>query len=140
MNRIVSGLKRFAELYLIIVGGAYALAALVALVLNTRTLSQTTDKGEIETFRGDINENCLMLIPSALILVAGVGVRRSRLWGLILALGMAVLVIAYSLVQNAKGISDYHDFTVALPMAVIFLWGILPPTWLTFKRLGVKPS
>jgi hypothetical protein len=142
MSRVVSALKGFAELYLIIVGGAYTLTALVALILNTRTLLQTADAGEVRTLRGDLSDNCLMLVAAALILAAGVGVHRYRWWGLVLATGMGILAVGYGAIGGLANplIWDYHIFTIVLPMAVILVWAVLPITWLEFKRQGVKTS
>jgi hypothetical protein len=142
MNRVVSALKQFAELYLLIVGGAYTLSALVALVLNARTLFQTADPGEVRTIRTDLLENWLMFIPAALILLAGIGVRGYRWWGLVLAAGMGILAVGHGLQWELThpGIWDYHDFTIVLPMAAILVWAILPPTWLEFKRQSLRAS
>ncbi len=141
MKRVVSALRRFAELYLIIVGGAYTLAALVALLLNMRPLLQTSDAGEIRAIRGDLREGFLMLIPSALILVAGIGVHNYRWWGLVLTAGMGILAVGYGVTWELTNPEwDYHTFTIVLPMALILAWAMLPPTWVEFKRRSFKTS
>jgi hypothetical protein len=140
MKRVVSGLKKFAELYLIIVGGGYTLASSVGLVVNTKGFLRCTDEIEAKAFRQDVTEGLVMFVFAALLLAAGVGIHKSRLWGLVLAAGMGILTVGYSLVQNSSGLSDYHDFTIALPMGLIFIWAVLPHTWLEFTRQGIRAS
>jgi hypothetical protein len=140
MKRIVSGLKKFAELYLTIGGGGYTLASSVGVVVNARNFLQNTDEVEAKLFRQDVTESIILFLFASLAFAAGIGIQKYRRWGLLLAIGMAMLTVGYSLVQNVKGLSDYHDFTMALPMAVIFVWGILPPTWLEFKQKSLKTA
>jgi len=140
MKRALRGLKQFSELYLIIVGGGYALTGLVGLVVSVKDFFRSSDETETRALREDIRVDFQLFFFALLFLIAGIGIYKSRLWGLVLALGLAITVMGYSLVQNQNGMSDYHDFTVALPMGVIFLWGILPPTWQMFRRQDVKPS
>ena len=140
MRRVLRGLKQFSQLYLVLVGGGYALAGFVGLVVSIKDFVQSSDESETRLLRNDMRVDFQLFFFALLFLIAGIGIYKSRLWGLVLALGLAIMVMGYSLFQNQHGMSDYHDFTIALPMAVIFLWGILPPTWLMFRRQDVKPS
>ena len=140
MKQIVSGLKKFAELYLIIAGGGYTLASAASLFVNAKSFLQCTDEVEAKAFRQDVTNDFLMFFVASLVLMAGVGIHKSRLWGLGLTVAMAVLTVGYTLVQHTKGMFDYHDFTIALPMGLIFIWAILPPTWLEFRGQGVRTS
>ncbi len=127
MNRVVSGLKKFAELYLLIVGGGYALAFLVGLIAN----------GLDDDFRN----SAVAFLVAVSFLAAGIGIYRFRRWGLVLAMIMAVLTVAYSVSQRRSfGVWDYHDFTITLPMVGIFVWAILPPTWAKFSKREIEAA
>lgn len=140
MKRIVSGLKKFAELYLIVVGGGYTLVSAVGVVLSTKNFLQNTDEINAKLFRQDITEGLILFFFASMALAAGIGIQKYRVWGLVLTVGVAISAVGYSLIQNAVGLSNYHDFTIALPMAVIFVWGVLPPTWLEFKQKSLKTA
>jgi len=138
--KLVSALKHPAELYLIIVGGAYSLSALVALILNTHTLLASSDRIEVQDLRSELGENSLMLIAAAAMFIAGVGIYKYRRWGLLLSVVLGVLAIMESVAASAIDPWEYHNFTIGLPMAVIMVWAFLPPTWKMFKLQGVKVS
>ena len=140
MNRLVSALKHFAELYLIIAGGGYTLASLVALSVNTRALLTSADRVELRDLRADLGENCFILVAAGLTLTAGLGIHKYRWWGLLLAAVLGALAVAGGLVWSVTDPWEYHNFTIALPMAAILVWAILPPTWVQFKRQSVKAS
>jgi hypothetical protein len=129
MSRLLSGTKKVAELYLIIVGGAYTLAALVALIANAASAG-----------REETGENWIMLTVSGPILTAGIGIRMYRWWGLVLAGIMGILVTEYFVTQSSIDPWEYHNFTIALPMAAILVWVMLPPTWREFKRRSLEAS
>jgi len=91
-------------------------------------------------YRNDVRVESLLLLFALLFLTAGIGISKSRIWGFLLALGLAIATVMYSLIQNFQGFSDYHDFTIALPMFVILIWGMFPATWSLFGRQEVKLS
>ena len=136
----MSALKHPAELYLLIVGGGYSLSALVALILNTHSLLKYTDRIEFKDLRADLGENCIMFLVATVALIAGVGIYKYRLWGLLLAAVLGVLAIWESVAASAIDPWEYHNFTIGLPMAVIMIWALLPPTWVMFKEQSVETS
>ncbi len=139
MNRLLSAMKHFAELYLIIVGGGYTLVSVVALVLNMHTIYTSAYPVEARDLRG-LNENLFLFLGAAPTLIAGIGIHRCRWWGLLLAGAVGVVAITSALVTSQVDPWEYHNFTVALPMALILIWAILPPTWVEFKRHCLKAS
>ena len=140
MTRKPTTLKHVVELYLIIVGGAFTLTALVALIANTHFLLTSTEKSEIREVRGDIGENWVMLVFASLILTSGIGVRMCRRWGLVLAGVMGIVTIGYALTQMRIDPWEYHTFTIALPMLGILVWTLLPTTWREFEGRSLKTS
>src|SRR5262245_50802887 len=104
MRRAAAGLKKLAELYLIIVGGGYALAFFVGM--------KTNGLGD-EYFR----DNTVALVMALSSLVAGIAIYRVQLWGLVLAIIMAILTL-----------------TITLPMLGTFVWAILPQTRSKFSK------
>ena len=140
MSRKPTTMKHVVELYLIIVGGAYALTALVGLLANTRFLLASMDAMEIRETRSDIGQNSILLGSAGLLLASGIGVRMYRKWGLILATGLGVCAIASAVVQIKKNPWDYHHFTIGLPMAGILVWSLLPVTWREFERGSLQTS
>ena len=140
MSRLVSATKKIVELYLIIVGGAYTLTALVALIANAHYLLTSEDRKEIQELHSNIGDNWIMLAVAGLILTAGVGVKMSRWWGLLLAGVMGIAMIGYAVTQSRMDPWEYHNFTIAMPMAAILLWAMLPATWQEFKRRSFKAS
>lgn len=142
MSRRRTTVKHLAELYLIIVGGAYTLAGAVELVYNTQVTLQSSDPEERRSWSKDVNEALMFLIPSPLIFAAGLGVLKNRSWGLLLAIGMGIVTLGYGLFWefNHPGEFDEHNFTIVLPMTLILIWALLPSTWLEFKRGSVKTS
>ena len=122
MNRPTSALKKFAELYLVIVGGGYALAFLVGLIAN----------GPDDPF---FRDSAVAFLAALSFLVAGIGIYKFQRWGLVLAMIMAVLTAVYSVSQRiSMGVWDYHDLTITLPMFAVFVWAILPATWAKFSK------
>lgn len=113
--------KHLIGLYLIIVGGGYALAFLVGLIANGLA---DRDLGEMPGF-----------LAALMFLTAGIGIYRLRPWGLVLAIIMAALTIFYSVSQRrSMGAWDYHDFIITLPMVLILVWALLPTTWAKFSK------
>ena len=133
-------MKRFVELYLIIVGGGYTLASIVALAVNAHSLLTTADRIELRDLRSDLGENSVMFAFAAAALIGGVAVYKYRRWGLLLAAVLGVMAIAESVAASAIDPWEYHNFTIGLPMAAIMIWALLPPTWVKFKQRSVKPS
>jgi hypothetical protein len=131
MTRKPTTLKHVVELYLIIVGGAFTLTALVALIANTHFLLTSTEKSEIREVRGDIGENWVMLVFASLILTSGIGVRMCRRWGLVLAGVMGIVTIGYALT---------HMRIDPLPMLGTLVWTLLPTTWREFEGRSLKTS
>ena len=140
MKRVVQGLKRAVELYLIVVGGGFGLAGLIGLVLNAKEFLQSVDPKDAMGYRNDLRVESLLFFFALLFFTAGIGILKSRLWGLILALGLAISTVLYSVVQNLRGFSDSNDFAIGLPMLVLLIWGMFPTTWSLFRRQEVKPS
>jgi hypothetical protein len=140
MSRKPTTLKHVVELYLVIVGGAYTLTAVVALIANTHFLLTSPEKSEIREVRGDVSENWIMLVFASLILTSGVGVRLCRRWGLVLAAVMGIFTVRYALTQMRIDPWEYHTFTIALPMLGILVWTLLPMTWREFERRSLKAS
>lgn len=126
------------QLYLIVVGGGFGLAGLIGVVVNLKEFLQSTDPKEAMGYRNDVRVESLMFLFAVLFLASGIGIIRSRIWGFLLAMGLALTTVGYSLVQNLQGFSDYHDFTIALPMLMIFVWGMFPATWSLFRRQELK--
>ena len=125
MSRRPTTAKHLIELYLIIVVGGYALAFLVGFIANGLT---DGDFGEMPGF-----------LVALTCLTAGIGIYRVRPWGLVLAIIMAVLIIFYSVSERRlMGVWDYHDFTITLPMALVLVWALLPPTWAEFQKREIK--
>ena len=140
MSRSGSVVKRVVELYLIIVGGGYTLASVVALAVNGHSLFTTADRIELRDLRSDLGENSVMFVFAAATLTGGVGIYKYRRWGLLLAAVLGVMAIAESVAASAIDPWEYHNFTIGLPMAAIMIWALLPPTWVLFKQRSVKPS
>jgi hypothetical protein len=130
--------KRFVELYLIIVGGGYTLASGVALAVNGHWLLTTTDRIELRDLRSDLRENSIMFAFAAATLIGGVGIYRYRRWGLLLAAVLGITAIAETVAVSAIDPWEYHNFMIGLPMAAIMIWALLPPTWIMFKQRIVK--
>jgi hypothetical protein len=128
MSRKPTTLRHVVELYLVIVGGAYTLTALVALIANTHFLLTSAEKSEIREVRGDIGEKWIMLVFASLILTSGVGLylrRRS---------------VGYALTQMRMYGWEYHTFTIGLPMLGILLCTLLPMTWREFEGRSLETS
>jgi hypothetical protein len=140
VKRVAQGFKRAVQLYLIVVGGGFGLAALIGVVLNLKESLESADPKEAMGYRNDLRVESLLLLFAVLFSTAGVGVVKSRMWGFVLAMVLAIATVMYSLVQNLQSFSDYHDFTIALPMFVIFIWGMFPATWSLFRKQEVKAS
>jgi hypothetical protein len=132
--------KHLVELYLIIVGGGYTLASVVALAVNGRSLLTTADRIELRDLRSDLGENSIMFAFAAATLIGGVGIYKYRRWGLLLATALGVLAIMESANMSAVDPWEYHNFTIGLPMAAIMVWALLPPTWVMFKQRSVRTS
>jgi hypothetical protein len=130
--------KRFVELYLIIVGGGYTLASGVALAANGHWLLTTTDRIELRDLRSDLRENSIMFAFAAATLIGGVGIYKYRRWGLLLAAVLGITAIAETVAVSAIDPWEYHNFMIGLPMAAIMIWALLPPTWIMFKQRIVK--
>jgi len=116
------------------------LAALIGVVLNLKEWLQSTDPKEAMGYRNDARVESLLLLFAVLFLAAGIGIAKSRLWGLVLALGLAISTVLYSVVQNLRGFSDPNDFMIGLPMLVVLIWGLLPATWTLFRRQEIIAS
>jgi hypothetical protein len=140
MSRKPTTLRYVVELYLVIVGGAYTLTALVALIANTHFLLTSAEKSEIREVRGDIGEKWIMLVLASLILTSGVGVYLRRRWGLVLAGVMGICAVGYALTQMRMDGWEYHTFTIALPMLGILLCTLLPMTWREFEGRSLETS
>ncbi len=140
MSRSGSVVKRVVELYLIIVGGGYTLASVVALAVNGHSLFTTADRIELRDLRSELGENSVMFVFAAATLMGGLGIYKYRRWGLLLAAVLGVTAIAESVAASAIDPWEYHNFTIGLPMAAIMIWALLPPTWVLFKQRSVKPS
>jgi hypothetical protein len=140
MSRRKSTLKHAVELYLIIVGGAYTLTAVVALIYNTQWLLTSTEQAELRNLRSEIGDNCIMLVAAAATLTAGVGIYKYRTWGLVLAAVTGLMAIAESVAASAIDPWEYHNFMIGPPMAAIMIWALLPPTWTMFKQRSLKIS
>ena len=134
MSRPKATLKQAAELYLIVVGGAYTLAAIVGTLSNMHWLLTSTDRDELRTVRSDIGENVIMLLAAGATLTAGIGIHKYRPWGLVLAAIVGGLAILESLRASAIDLMEYHNFIIGLPMAAIMVWTMLPATWAKFKQ------
>jgi hypothetical protein len=140
MKKLVLVAKHAAELYLIIVGGAYSLAGLVALIANTRLLLMATDRTEFRESRADIGMNSIMFVFAAACLAAGLGIHKFRRWGLVLAAIVGVFVILEAMSASAIDPWEYHNFTIALPLVLIMIWAMSPPTWAVFSERSLKNS
>jgi len=140
VSRPKAALKQAVELYLISVGGAYTLSALVALISNTHWLLTSTDRTEVRGLRSDIGDNSIMLVAAGATLIAGVGIHKYRSWALVLAAVLGVMAIAESVAASAVDPWEYHNFMIGLPMAGIMIWALLPPTWVKFKQRSVRTS
>lgn len=140
MSRRKATAKQAVELYLIIVGGAYTLAAIVATLSNMHWLLTSTDRDELRTVRSDIGENATMLFAAGATLIAGIGIYKYRPWGLVLAATMGGLAILESLHASAIDPMEYHNLIIGLPMAAIMIWALLPATWAKFKQGSVRAS
>ena len=132
--------KQAAELYLAIVGGAYSLAGLVALIANTRLLLMAADHTEFRQSRADVETDSIMFAFAAACLTAGVGIHKFRRWGLVLAAIVGVLAIVEAVSVSTIDPWEYHNFTIALPLALIMFWAMLPPTWAVFSERSLKSS
>ena len=115
------------------------MAGFIGVAVNLNEFLRSTDPKEAMDYRNDVRVESLLLLFAVLFLAAGIGIIKSRIWGFFLALGLAVATVMYSLIQNSHGFSDYHDFTIALPMFVILIWGMFPDTWALFRRQEAKP-
>ncbi|HTZ33170.1 MAG TPA: hypothetical protein VMH31_11970 [Methylomirabilota bacterium] len=138
--KIVLALKPLAELYLIIVGGAYSLAGFVAVIANTRLLLMATDRTELRDSRADVGTSLIMLAFAALALTAGIGILKFRRWGLALAAIAGVCGILEALSASTIDPWEYHNFTIALPLVLIMIWAMLPPTWVAFSERRLKST
>lgn len=133
-------MKRLVELYLIIVGGGYTLASAVALAVNAHSLLTTADRVELRDLRSDLGENSIMFAFAVATLIGGVGIYKYRRWALLLAAVLGVLAIMEAVAASAIDPWEYHNFTIALPMAAIMVWALLPPTWMMFTGRSMKIS
>jgi hypothetical protein len=140
MKKLVLVAKHAAELYLIIVGGAYSLAGLVALIGNTRFLFTAIDRAEIRESRADVGTNLIMFAFAAASLTAGLGIHKFRRWGLVLAAIVGVFAILEAVSASAIDPWEFHNFTIALPLALIMIWAMSPPTWTVFSERSLKNS
>ena len=140
MKKLVLVAKHAAELYLIIVGGAYSLAGLVALIANTRLLLMATDRVELRESRADVGTNLIMLAFASACLTAGLGIHRFRRWGLVLAAIVGIFAILEAISASAIDPWEYHNFTIALPLVLIMIWAMSPPTWMVFSERSLKNS
>jgi hypothetical protein len=125
-----------------IVGGGYSLSALVALILNTRALYHGQLEGDPPGIRADVKENLIMLIPSALVFAAGMGIHKQRRWGLVLTGAMSFLAVGFGIHENLKFYGkifapDPSLLTIVLPMAAIAAWTVWPGTWVQFEKARV---
>jgi hypothetical protein len=136
MNRISRILRRFARVYLVAMGGGFALVTSLGLIVNVKAMFQHTDKSDVQYLR----QSGLVLLISTLALVAGVAIHKYRWWSLPLAGGIGVLVIGYSVSDFSADPLGAHTFTILIPMAAIVFWASLPATWLEFKRQGPRNS
>jgi hypothetical protein len=125
---------------MIIVGGGYTLASVVALAVNGHSLLTTADRIELRDLRSDLGENSIMFAFAAATLIGGVGIYQYHRWGLLLATALGVLAIMESANVSAVDPWEYHNFTIGLPMAAIMVWALLPPTWVMFKQRSVRTS
>ena len=140
MKKLVLVAKHAAELYLIIVGGAYSLAGLVALIANIRLLLMATDRTEFRESRADIGTNLIMLAFASACLTAGLGIQKFRRWGLVLAAIVGVFAIVEAISVSAIDPWEYHNLTIALPLVLIMIWAMSPPTWTVFSERSLKNS
>ncbi len=125
-----------------IVGGGYSLSALVALILNTRSLDRGQLEGDPSGIRADVKENLIMLFPSAVIFAAEVGVHKQRRWGLVLAGAMSFLAVGFGIRENLTFYGkifapDASLFTIVLPMAAIAAWTVWPGTWMQLGKARI---
>jgi hypothetical protein len=140
MKKLVLVAKRAAELYLIIVGGAYSLTGLVALIANTRLLLMATDRTELRESRADVGTNLIMFAFAAAGLTAGLAIHKFRRWGLVLAAIVGVFAIVETISASAIDPWEFHNFTITLPLVLIMIWAMSPPTWMVFSERSLKTS
>jgi len=132
--RAVATVKRPAGLYLLIAGGGYALAGLVALLVNGRSLLTTVDHGGVRDLRSDLGGNGVTFAAGGATLIAGAGMHKLRRWAPALAAILGALAITEAVAASAIDPRQYHNFTVAWAMAAILLWALLPRTGHLFSQ------
>jgi peptidoglycan/LPS O-acetylase OafA/YrhL len=84
--------------------------------------------------------NGVLFAAGGATLIAGVGIHKSRRWALALAAILGALAITEAVAGSAIDPWEYHNFTIALPMAAIMMWALLPPTWQLFSQRSSKIS
>jgi hypothetical protein len=107
---------------------------LVAFIANAHEVFASAGRIGISDFREDLGENTIMFAVSAATLIAGVGIHKYRRWALALAAVLGVLMILEAAREWEMDPWDFHNFTIALPMAAIMIWALLPPTWTVFTQ------